>query len=128
MKRLSVRGRLTLWYGSGLAVVLSAFGLAIFLLMADSLRRRIDFEVDEELIELKHAVEFAPTIAAMRTAFERDFANHHSFEFEISTPGGESLLRSSRLKNHRLRTSETGSTGSSLRTTNWDGWHRRSME
>ena len=115
MKQLSVRGRMTLWYGSGLAIILSAFGLSIYLLMADSLRRRIDFEVDEELVELQHAVEFAPTVAAMRAAFERDFAHHHSFEFEISTPRGESLLRSDRLKNHRLRTSETGSAESSLR-------------
>jgi len=112
MKRLSVRGQLTLWYGSGLAVILAVFGLAIYLLMADSLQRRIDFEVDEELVELRHAVEFAPTVTAMRAAFERDFAQHHSFEFEISTPGGVSLLRSRRLKDHRLREAVTGSAAS----------------
>ncbi|HEU4796061.1 MAG TPA: hypothetical protein VFT02_10555, partial [Pyrinomonadaceae bacterium] len=39
----TVRGRLTLWYVSALALILILFGVAVYVIFSRALHRRVDF-------------------------------------------------------------------------------------
>ena len=45
MSRLSIRWRLTLWYGAVLAVVLAAFSASVYLMMRHALTARTDADL-----------------------------------------------------------------------------------
>ena len=56
MKRLSIRWRLTLWYGGVLAVLLAIFGTAVYLTMRHHQLERIDRGLAEELADVPATV------------------------------------------------------------------------
>jgi len=43
----SIRVRLTLWYGSALALILLLFAVALYLVMSRALREQVDASLDE---------------------------------------------------------------------------------
>ena len=53
MRRLSIRWRLTLWYGAVLSVILIGFSGAVYLLMQRHLLTLTDAALSEELDELE---------------------------------------------------------------------------
>ena len=56
MRRLSIRWRLTLWYGTVLSVILTGFSGAVYLLMQRHLLTLTDAALSEELDELADEV------------------------------------------------------------------------
>jgi hypothetical protein len=60
MGRLSIRLRLTLWYGAVLAAVLAAFGASVYLMMRHALTARVDADLAGELREMVDDVEATP--------------------------------------------------------------------
>jgi two-component system, OmpR family, heavy metal sensor histidine kinase CusS len=85
---LSIRWRLTLWYGAVLAVVLAAFGTAVYLTMRHHALGRIDQGLSEELADVLTEVRRARTEADLLAWLERRFAAHEGFDFQITRPGG----------------------------------------
>jgi heavy metal sensor kinase len=102
MRRPSIRWRLTLWYGAVLAVVLSAFGGAVYLMMRHGLLARTDAELEGELQEMVDDVEAAEDWHELARRWSRRFARHGGHEFQVSRMSGESLVRGERLGSRRL--------------------------
>lgn len=102
MKRLSIRWRLTLWYGFVLAVVLVVFGAAVYATRRHELLKRVDEALASELDEISEDVQAATDSNRLARLLERRFARHEAYEFQVSRVGGEMFFQSNRLKPERL--------------------------
>lgn len=101
IRSLSIRWRLTLWYGAVMTVMLVVFGTAIVYLMSRSQSARIDFELDEEMDEIALHVAKSYSLDELLKELHDEFGKHDTFEFDISRDGS-ALFLSDRLGLHRL--------------------------
>lgn len=97
MRHLGIRWRLTLWYGVVLAVVLTAFGGAVYWTMRHQLLGRIDQGLREELADVRSEIERANDPAGLSSWLERRFARHEGFDFQITRSDGTRFFASDRL-------------------------------
>lgn len=97
MKRLSIRWKLTLWYGGVLAVVLTLFSGVVYTVMRHQLLGRIDQGLDEELADVLSEVRRHNDSATLLEWLNRRFARHEGFDFEITDSGGERFFANPRL-------------------------------
>lgn len=109
MKRIDVRWRLTLWYGSVMMVIVVGFGAIVYAMMHRHLLLRTDFELDEELTELALEVQLAQDEVELQDQLARRFFRHASFDFQVNEPSGVPLFRSERLQHVALPAPEGGS-------------------
>ncbi|HYT88851.1 MAG TPA: heavy metal sensor histidine kinase [Gemmataceae bacterium] len=94
---LSIRWRLALWFGAVLAVVLIAFGTAVYLTMRHHALGRIDQGLSEELADVLAEVGRAQTEVDLSEWLERRFAHHEGFDFQITRPSGDRFFANRRL-------------------------------
>jgi two-component system heavy metal sensor histidine kinase CusS len=97
MNRLTIRWKLTLWYGCVLAMVLMVFGIFVFIIMRHHLMQRIDQGLNEELSDVLSEVNRAKTPDGLKEWLERRFAAHAGFDFQITRPSGERFFYNPRL-------------------------------
>ncbi|MBI3468587.1 MAG: heavy metal sensor histidine kinase [Planctomycetes bacterium] len=102
MKRLSIRRRLTRWYGGVLAGVLIAFSVAVYLIMRHHLLERVDAGLREELADVLSEVQRAEERKSMLMWLDRRFAHHEGFDFQITTSDGQRVFANPRLGERRL--------------------------
>jgi two-component system, OmpR family, heavy metal sensor histidine kinase CusS len=102
MKGLSIRWRLTLWYGAVLATVLAVFGASVYLMMRHALLARTGAGMSMESTEVAEEVARSRDRSTLGTWLERRFARHPGYDIQVSTPGGEALFRSERIKANGL--------------------------
>ena len=102
MRRLSIRWKLTLWYGAVLAVVLAAFSAAVYFTMRHQLLSRIDQGLSEELADVLYEVGRAKDEASLTDWLERRFARHAGFDFQLTRPNGERFFVNERLQSLAL--------------------------
>ncbi len=102
MKRLSIRWKLTLWYGGVLAVVLLVFSAAVFLTMRHHLLRRIDQGLAEELADVLSEVKRADDPKRLHEWLDRRFSLHEGFDFQITRPNGQRFFVNPRLADKTL--------------------------
>jgi heavy metal sensor kinase len=102
MKGLSIRWRLTLWYGLVLAIGLAVFGVAVYVTMRHELLTRADEALGAELDEVSDDVQAAQDGTKLSRQLERRFARHEGYEFQVSGVGGEPFFQSDRLKPRRF--------------------------
>jgi two-component system, OmpR family, heavy metal sensor histidine kinase CusS len=102
MGRLSIRWRLTLWYGAVLTTVLAVFGASVYLMMRHALLARTGTGMSMESTEVAEEVARSRDRSTLGTWLERRFARHPGYDIQVSTPGGEALFRSERLKTNGL--------------------------
>jgi heavy metal sensor kinase len=105
---LSIRWRLTLWYGAVLAVVMAAFGTAVYLTMRQHALGRIDQGLSEELAEVLTEMGQPHTEAELLEWLERRFSGHEGFDYQITRPGGKRFFVNRRLADTGLPVPETG--------------------
>jgi two-component system heavy metal sensor histidine kinase CusS len=98
MSWLSIRWRLTLWYGAVLATVLAVFGVSVYLMMRHLLLARTGTGMSMEATEVAEEVARAQDRSALSTWLERRFARHPGYDIQLSTPVGEALFRSDRIR------------------------------
>jgi two-component system, OmpR family, heavy metal sensor histidine kinase CusS len=111
MSRLSIRWRLTLWYGAVLATVLTVFGASVYLMMRHALLARTGTGMVMESTEVAEEVARSRDSATLGTWLERRFARHPGYDIQVSSLGGEALFRSERVKTNGLpRPSESPAT------------------
>ena len=103
MKGLSIRWRLTLWYGLVLGIVLIVFGGAVYVAMRHALLARTDVALDGELDEISEDVQAAKDWPKLSEQLKRRFARHEMYEFQVSQVNGQPYFQSDRLKPLRLR-------------------------
>src|SRR5262245_9286902 len=102
MKGLSIRWKLTLWYGLVLAIVIAVFGTAVYLTMRHELLSRTDEALQGELDEISEDIQAATDAKKLVAQLERRFARHEPYEFQVSRSGGEPFFQSDRLTPRRL--------------------------
>jgi two-component system OmpR family sensor kinase len=106
----SIRVRLTLWYGSALALILLLFAVALYLVMSRALREQVDASLDEA------------AAVAIRTLGEHRFGPFLIFEdlsqefpelalldkfFQIFGPAGQVTIQSSNIQSREIPLSQT---------------------
>ena len=94
MKGLSIRWRLTLWYGAVLFAVLFFSDVAIYFLLRHYLLVLTDAALKEELTELANEVGRARVIRELPGELSIRFASHEGYEFQVRTEDGKSVFRS----------------------------------
>jgi heavy metal sensor kinase len=97
MARLSIRWKLTLWYGLILASLLAAFSAAVYWTMRHHLLQRIDQGLTEELADVRYEIERATDGPGLKVWLERRFARHEGFDFQITSPDGSRFFVNDRL-------------------------------
>lgn len=93
-KALSIRWKLTLWYGVSLLALLAAFSVTVYFIMHRALMARLDAALSEELGEMVREAEHAVTWDMLQTELNRQFASHEGYEFQVATREGNVLFRS----------------------------------
>ena len=106
----SIRVRLTLWYGSALALILLLFAVALYLVMSRALREQVDASLDEA------------AAVAITTLGEHRFGPFLIFEdlsqefpelalldkfFQIFGPAGQVTIQSSNIQSREIPLSQT---------------------
>ena len=94
MRRLSIRWRLTLWYGAVFAAILVSFSGAVYLLMRHHLLALTDAALSEESADLAADVGRCKSPADFPRELGLRYASHEGYEFQVRTRGGKSLFRS----------------------------------
>jgi two-component system, OmpR family, heavy metal sensor histidine kinase CusS len=95
---MSIRWRLTLWYGAVLAAVLAVFGASVYLMMRNVLLGRTGMGMSMESTEVAEEVARSQDRSSLGTWLERRFAHHPGYDIQVSTLSGEALFRSQRIK------------------------------
>jgi heavy metal sensor kinase len=99
---LSIRWRLTLWYGAVLALVLAVFGASVYLMMRHALTSRLGAGLLMESAEVEQEIGRARDGELLKTWLERRFAHHPGFDIQVSTPQEEHIFRSERIRESGL--------------------------
>ncbi len=94
MRRLSIRWRLTLWYGAVLSAILLCFCGAVYLLMERHLLALTDATLREELDELAAEVDRADSLADLPAVLKLRFPDQEGYQLQVATLAGEPLFRS----------------------------------
>jgi heavy metal sensor kinase len=98
MSRLSIRWRLTLWYGAVLTTVLIIFGSSVYLMMRHVLLARTGTGMSMEAMEVAEEIGRARDGASLSTWLARRFARHPGYDIQVSSPGGQTIFRSDRIR------------------------------
>ncbi|PQO41029.1 sensor histidine kinase [Blastopirellula marina] len=97
MKTLSIRWRLTLWYGMTLAVALGSFCLLILVLESHQSLNHIDTSLQEELAERVLEVQLARSMPELDTQLRTRFYHHDDYDFRVFDGTGKSVFVSAGL-------------------------------
>jgi two-component system heavy metal sensor histidine kinase CusS len=100
--RMSIRWKLTCWYAGVLAVVLTGFSLAVYLVMRHQALERIDDGLKEELSDVIFEVKRASDAKGLDEWLHRRFFRHEGFDFQITKLNGDRVFANARLANTRL--------------------------
>ena len=98
MRPLSIRWRLTLWYGAVLAAILVGFSGAVYLLMRHHLLALTDAALAEESADLAADVGRCKSLADFPRELGLRYASHEGYEFQVRTTEGLSLFQSDGLR------------------------------
>jgi heavy metal sensor kinase len=98
MTHLSIRWRLTLWYGLALGAVLAVFGTAVYFTMRHELIARIDADLAGELQEVADDIGTTADWPKLTERWARRFARRGGYEFQVSHVRGDLLAQSDRLR------------------------------
>jgi heavy metal sensor kinase len=102
MRRLSIRWKLTAWYGAVLAVVVVVFSTIVYLTMRHQLIERVDDGLSEELSDVLYEVRRAEDERSLSGWLDHRFAHHEGFDFQITRPDSSRFFYSDRLADDSL--------------------------
>ena len=102
MSRLSIRWRLTLWYGAVLVAVLAVFGSSVFLLMSRELRIRTSHALSIQMAVIEEQVGRIKSRAILQERLQRQYSRHPAFDIQVAGTDGTIWMRSDRILNRGL--------------------------
>jgi heavy metal sensor kinase len=102
MSRLSIRWRLTLWYGGVLAGVLAVFGASVFFLMRAELGQHARRVLSHQATAIEQHIERLRGNPQHRRRLAARLLLHPDYEIQISGLDGEVWTRSARLGDQGL--------------------------
>lgn len=97
MRRLSIRWRLTLWYGGVLAGVLVVFGVSVFLLMKAELGKHAERALSHQATAIAQQLSALSREGDLREQLADHAFWHPDYDVQISGPGREAWNRSERV-------------------------------
>ena len=92
-RALTIRWRLTLWYGAVLSAIMVGFSVAAYLLMRYHLLAITDATLRGEFAEFEDEVGRTGNLLGLTETLRSRFSRVEGHEFELSTPEGEPLFR-----------------------------------
>ena len=95
---LTLRRKLTLWYGAVMALFLALFGISLYLFLRSGLAQRIDTGLHEELGEVVAEAERATDRADLLRRMDETFSQHEGFGYQVSDAAGGTLYVSPKLR------------------------------
>jgi hypothetical protein len=110
---VSIRWRLTLWYGASLAVALAAFGAVVYFVARHQSMERIDWGLSEEAADVLSEIDRAHTDGDLGEWLQRRFGQHEGYDFQITRPGGARYFANQRLADKTLPLPDQGRPSSS---------------
>jgi two-component system heavy metal sensor histidine kinase CusS len=102
VKGVSIRWRLTIWYGAVLSAVLVFSDVAIYFLLRHYLLVLTDASLREELTELVNEVARAKSLGGLPAELGIRFSSHEGYEFQVTTAEGDTVFRSDGLGTRSL--------------------------
>lgn len=103
MSRLSIRNRLTLWYGGLFALSLAIFSFVIYAAFARDLLEEVDRALDVELAEMSQEIERAPSSAALREQLQKNFGEIKVYELQVLDSNGRQMFSTPGIHNRRFQ-------------------------
>ncbi len=97
MSRLSIRWRLTLWYGAVLAAVLAVFSVSVYLLMSRLLESKADDDLNHQMVVMEEQISQSDDESTLRVRLAQQFAKHPVYEMQVTENGDNTWLRSERI-------------------------------
>lgn len=97
MKHLSIRLKLTLWYGTAVAVILLGLGAVLLILTRQQLLNRTDGTLREELREIVLEIGIHRSEAEFAQAAEKRFRQHDVYDFVVTDHNGRIVFQSAGL-------------------------------
>lgn len=110
LPNLSLRVRLTLWYGTALAIILSLFGVVLYAVMERALKERVDRSLKEAASALVRSLDehrFGPFL--LFEDFSRDFPELAVLDkfFQIFGSTGKITIKSPNISSREIPLSQT---------------------
>jgi two-component system heavy metal sensor histidine kinase CusS len=102
VKPLSIRWRLTLWYGAVLAAILICSDVAIYFLLRHYLVVLTDAALQEELTELVDEVGRVRRMEELPVELGIRFPGHEGYELQVTQADGQNIFQSDRVKKSGL--------------------------
>jgi len=99
---MSLRWRITLWFGGSMAAILLGGGTMTYILLRHQLFERIDGGLHEELADVLGEVQKGNDRQTMLGWLDRRFGRHEGFDFQITDLAGERIFANDRLGERRL--------------------------
>lgn len=97
MKYLSIRWKLTLWYGFAVSATMFAFGIILLILTRQQLLNRTDAALREELRELALEVRMTRSEADFALSAGQRFFHHDIYDFAVVHEKGHAVFLSAGL-------------------------------
>ncbi len=110
MNNTSIRVRLTLWYGSALALILLLFAVALYLVMSRALREQVDASLDEAAaVAIRTLGEHRCGPFLIFEDLSQDFPEIALLDkfFQIFGPAGQVTIQSSNIQSREIPLSQT---------------------
>lgn len=120
MKGLSIRWRLTLWYGLSIAVILAVFCLSLFILLRQQMVARVDDGLAEEVKEIGLEIELATDADSFNTAAQARFSQHSFYRFLVRDDAGRTVFSSPNFGPSKPRLVALGSPNGQIRFAAFD--------
>lgn len=98
----SIRWKLTAWYIAALLVILLVFSGLALIMMNRYLYQQTDLRLKEEARELAEEITFHRSMEDFRSRFDKQYAEHGGFSFQVSQLDGTVLCGSPWLRAHTL--------------------------
>jgi heavy metal sensor kinase len=98
MVPLSIRWKLTLWYGAVLAIALGVFGTGVYILSRRELQHRTTRSLGIQLDVIENQVRETSDLKLVHDRIERQYAKHPAYDVQIGTLDGGILLRTDRIR------------------------------
>lgn len=109
MQWLSIRWRLTLWFGGVFALSLVIFSVVVYMSFARDLLGEVDRALDVELAEMSQEIERAPTEAVLQEQLQKNFGEIKAYELQVIRSDGSTFFSTPRVRDRQFNVEQASS-------------------
>lgn len=105
MQWLSIRWRLTLWFGGVFALSLVIFSIVVYMAFARDLMGEVDRALDVELAEMSQEIERAPTAGVLHEQLQKNFGDIKVYELQVIATDGRQFFSTPGIRERKFKVS-----------------------